>query len=57
MKRKAKLKMLDYFQTQLKGELMHFQRRQLELLDSITLQLEDSIQEIEITKQKITERV
>lgn len=56
MKRKARLKMLDYFQTQLKGELMHFQRRQLELLDSITLQLEDSIQEIEITKQKITER-
>ena len=56
MKRKARLKMLDYFQTQLKGELMHFQRRQLELLDSITLQLEDSIQEIEIAKQKLEQQ-
>lgn len=56
MKRREKLKMLDYFQAQLKGELMHFQRRQLELLDSITLQLEDSIQEIEISRQELKEK-
>ena len=56
MKRKARLKMLDYFQAQLKGELMHFQRRQLELLDSITLQLEDSIQEIEVSKQALEKK-
>ena len=56
MKRKEKLKMLNFIQAQIKGELMHFQRRQLELLDSITLQLEDSIQEIEIAKQKLEQQ-
>jgi len=56
MKRKDKLAVMNATQSELKHVLACMQRRQLELLDSITLQLEDDIQSLEIAKQELMEK-
>lgn len=53
MKRKQKLAIMSGMQTELRTVLVSLQRKQLELLDSITLQLEDDIQSLEIAKQEL----
>lgn len=56
MKRKQKLAIMSGMQTELRTVLVSLQRKQLELLDSITLQLEDDIQSLEIAKQELMEK-
>ena len=56
MKRKQKLAIMSGMQTELRTVLVSLQRKQLELLDSITLQLEDDIQSLEIAKQELKEK-